>query len=315
MSESASVSGAVSVVIPVLNAEGYLPALLDAIFSQESPGVEEVVLVDSMSTDRTREIAGGYPRVRVIPIENFSHGRARNIGAQACHTPFVVLMTQDALPRDAEWLKRLLEPFSDERVAATYSRQVPREDANPMEQYFLRTHFPPGPAVQRSREGDETLGLRDVFFSNVSAALRRDLLLEYPFDESLIMSEDQQVSRDLLHAGYAIVYAPESVVVHSHNYTLPVVFKRYFDSVYSLTLIFPRHDMGTSASMGLSYLLKEALYMVRHHPLHVPHYVLYTFMKACGTVAGHFADKMPNWLLRRVSLHSYHWGQATARET
>lgn len=300
---------AVSVVIPVLNAAGHLPDLIEAIFSQQPVAPLELVLVDSNSTDATRTIAASHEKVRVIPIANFSHGRARNLGAREARGEFVVLMTQDARPRDADWLRALLEPFADPKVAATYSRQVPRPDANPMERYFLETHFPAGEAVTRGGDDKEDLTLGDVFFSNVSAALRKELLMKFPFDETLIMSEDQQVSRDLLNAGYRIVYQPSSVVIHSHNYTLPTVFRRYFDSVYSLTLIFPRHDMGTSASMGLRYLGREAVHIARNHPLTLPHYILYTIMKAAGTVAGHFAPHMPRGLLRRLSLHSYHWAE------
>jgi rhamnosyltransferase len=302
----------VSVVIPVLNAEPYFPELLDALLAQEPVPPLEIILVDSMSTDRTRDIASTYEQVTIIPIENFSHGRARNVGARAARGEIIALMTQDALPRDNTWLARLVEPFADEKVCGVCSRQVPRPDASPMEQYFLHTHFPPGEPVRRAKQEGKPLTLEDVFFSNVAAAVRRELLLQLPFDETLIMSEDQQMSRDMLEAGYAVVYQPESVVIHSHNYTLPVVFRRYFDSVYSLTVIFPRHDMGTSASMGLSYLWKEVVYMFRHHPTKIFHYLLYTMMKTLGTVAGHFADRMPNWMLKRLSLHSYHWREQVA---
>jgi len=296
-----------SVVIPVLNAAPYLPRLLRALFAQQPNPPREVVLVDSMSTDETRAIAASHKRVQLVPIQRFSHGRARNLGARVASGEIIVLMTQDALPQDASWLANLLEPFADDRVAATYSRQVPREDANPMERYFLQTHFPDGAPVRREKTGDEALTLEKVFFSNVSGAIRRDLLLRYPFDETLIMSEDQQVSRDLMEAGYAVVYRPDSVVIHSHNYTLPVVFRRYFDSVYSLTLIFPRHGVKTSANMGLTYLGKEMAYMCKHYPARIPRYFLYTFMKTAGTLAGHFAHRMPRPLLRRLSLHRYHW--------
>ncbi len=296
-----------SVVIPVLNAEAYLETLLQAIFSQEPVAPADVVLVDSMSTDGTRAIAARYDRVRVVDMPNFSHGKARNVGVREAKGDFVILMTQDALPRDDTWLRTLLLPFEDASVAGVYSRQVPYPDASPMERYFLQTHFPSGPAHRRERTKDAPLTFEDVFFSNVSAAFRREALLDHPFDETLIMSEDQQVSRDLLMAGYAVVYQPASVVIHSHNYTLPVVFKRYFDSVYSLTIVFPKHDMGASASMGLSYLFREAKFILLKHPLWLPYYLAYTFMKATGTIAGHFADRMPRWMLRRLSLHHYHW--------
>ena len=302
---------AVSVVIPVLNAEKYLPALLDAIFAQQPRAPEEVVLVDSMSKDRTVEIAQRYPNVRVIPVAKFSHGGARNLGVREAKGDVVVLMTQDALPRDGSWLRQLLQPLENPRVAATYSRQVPYPDASPMEQYFLATHFPEEPAV-RGGEGEHA-SLHSVFFSNVSAALRRDLLLRYPFDETLIMSEDQQVSRDLIKAGYTVVYQPGSVVTHSHNYSLSVCFRRYFDSVYSLTVIFPRHDMGTSASMGFRYLWQEFRFMLTRHPGWLPYYFLYTLAKTTGTLAGHFAERLPRSWARRMSLHRYHWSEAPGK--
>lgn len=296
----------ISVVIPVLNAEPYLERLLPAILAQQPVAPDEILLLDSMSKDRTREIAARFERVRVIPVEKFSHGGTRNLGAQEATGGIVVLMTQDAIPQDTNWLAELIKPFADPNVAATYSRQVPYPEANPMERYFLFTHFPPGESVRREGGGGE-LGLGHVFFSNVAAALRRDLLLKYPFETTLIMSEDQQVSRDLIRAGYSVVYQPASVVIHSHNYTLGVVFRRYFDSVYSLTQIFPKHDMGTSASMGFTYLFREIGHMLRHHPLWFPYYVLYTAAKTAGTLAGHFAEKMPRSWARRMSLHRYYW--------
>jgi rhamnosyltransferase len=297
----------ISVVIPVLNAGKYLPTLLPAILGQKPVAPGEIILVDSMSKDETREVAARFPEVRVVPIEKFSHGGARNLGAREARGEIVVLMTQDALPQDETWLAKLLAPMSDPKVAATYSRQVPYPDASPMERYFLHTHFPPGPAVKREKQGDETLHLGNVFFSNVAAALRRDLLLKFPFDETLIMSEDQQVSRDLLHAGYSVVYAPDSIVTHSHNYSLGTVFRRYFDSVYSLTVIFKEHDMGTSASMGFRYLGQEAWHMLSRHPLWLPYYFCYTVMKTTGTLAGHFAEKLPRGMVKKLSMHAYHW--------
>ncbi len=296
----------VSVVIPVLNAEAYLDRLLAALFSQKPAAPAEIVLVDSNSQDRTREIAAKFPAVRVVPAGKFTHGGARNLGAREAKGDIVVLMTQDALPQDETWLAKLLAPLADPKVAATYSRQTPYPDANPMERYFLFTHFPPGDAVRREqREGD--LGLGNVFFSNVAAAIRRDLLLKFPFDEKIIMSEDQQLSRDLIKAGYTVVYQPESVVIHSHNYSLPICFRRYFDSIYSLTQIFPKHDMGESASMGFRYLFREVWHMARHYPAWLPYYLCYTACKSAGTLMGHFAGRMPRAWAKKMSLHRYYW--------
>ena len=153
----------------------------------------------------------------------------------------------------------------------------------------------------------EPATLENVFFSNVSAAVRRSILLEFPFDEELIMSEDQQFSRDVINAGYAVAYAADSVVIHSHNYTLKAAFQRYFDSVYSLTTIFPSHGIGTSTAMGADYLRKEMRFVLRNYPRKFPYYLCYNLAKIAATILAHFASYLPKFLLRRLSQHSYHW--------
>jgi len=296
----------VSVVIPVLNAGGYLEELFDTILSQEPTVPDEIILVDSNSTDNTREIAARYDCVRVLPIENFSHGRARNMGARETRGDVVVLLTQDALPQGNDWLGTLLAPLTDDTVAATFSRQVPRPDANPMERYYLARQFSGGSPVRRQKRGKK-LRFPDVFFSNVSAAIRRDLLLRFPFDENLIMTEDQQFARDVLEAGYATVYEPASVVRHSHNYPLRDIFRRYFDSAYSFSVILPHLGVLDHMQVGSGTLLREMAHMIRRHPLVLPHYVCHVVVRSCGSMLGYWAEKMPRPLAERMSLHSYHW--------
>ncbi len=299
-------SPAVSIVIPVLNAAEYLPALLEAIGSQSLPA-EEVILVDSGSGDGTKKIAASRNEVRLLEMDGFTHGKSRNLGASEAKGEVVVFMTQDALPLDSRWLEGLLGPLDDPRNGAAYSRQVPREGATPMEQFFLLTRFPGEGRVQRKGRGAGELTLEDVFFSNVSSAARKAILERFPFDEALIMSEDQKFSKDLIEEGFSVVYAPESVVRHSHAYSLTDVFRRYFDSVHSLDEIFPSHTMGTSAAMGFSYLRKEFRHIASRHPKWLPYYFLYTLSKTMGTVAGHWAPWIPRPVLRRISLHGYHW--------
>ena len=121
----------VSVVIPVLNAAPYLSDLFAAFARQDPCPPDEVILVDSGSTDGTAALAARAPGVRVVPIERFSHGRSRNLGARAAAGEIVVFLSQDALPADERWLAELVAAFDDPRVAAAYSRQIPRPDRFP----------------------------------------------------------------------------------------------------------------------------------------------------------------------------------------
>ena len=218
----------------------------------------------------------------------------------------IVLMTQDALPLDNSWLAALIGPLQRGEACAAYSRQVPKEGATAMECCFLETNFPPGEVEVRRKTGDDpTYG--SSFFSNVSSAIKRSVLLEHPFDETLIMSEDRQFSRDLMNAGHALAYVPSSVVIHSHAYKLTQVFKRYFDSICALREIFPEHGVGTTAVTGLPYLWREFCYVLSKYPGQIPYYILYVAAKAGGTIAGHCVNCLPRGLARRLSLHAYHW--------
>jgi rhamnosyltransferase len=298
-----------SIVIPTLNPGKNLLSLFNALLIQKPFPPQELVIIDSGSSDNCIERIQNNKeiKVKIVKISHFSHSAARNLGVKEASGEIIVLMTQDALPYNENWLYNMLMHFSDQKVAAVFSRQVPYKNAPPTEQFFLNYHFPDGATVRRSKPANGELNFSNVFFSNVSAAIRRALLLKYPFDESLIMSEDQQIARDFLNAGYDIIYEPSSIVQHSHNYTLITAFRRYFDSVYSLSKIFNKHNVQVSARIGIRYLKQEFAFIAKKHPLYLPYYLLYTLAKASGTFTGHYAEKMPLWLVRKLSLHSYHW--------
>jgi len=75
----------ISIVIPVYNGEETLKLCLDAIQALTIPvGMNaEVLLINDGSTDRTKEIASGYPNVRIIDLEkNMGRVVARETGAR-----------------------------------------------------------------------------------------------------------------------------------------------------------------------------------------------------------------------------------------
>lgn len=299
----------VSIVIPTLNAARYLKSLLRKIAEQSGPFCIEVIIVDSSSDDDTASIARSFPFVRFIniPRAEFTHGRGRNLGVSHAQGKYVAFLSQDALPQDESWLTELLRPLIDDpSIAGAFSRQVPYAAASPMERFFLKSCFPDSGQRIRKAQEDSKLSLQDVFYSNVSSAARRTILQRFPFDEQLIMSEDQAFARDLLRAGYATAYQPGSVVVHSHQYSHWRLFQRYFDSAYSLRCIFGQNWTET-VNMGKSILREEMSYMLKHHPMHLPRYLCYLAAKITGTAAGLNAHKLPYFLKKNLSLHRGYW--------
>jgi O-antigen biosynthesis protein len=218
----------VSVVVPVKDGERYLEELLEALAREE---VEEILVIDSGSTDHTLEIvrAAGVQLLEIDPRE-FGHGRTRNLGAERTSGELICFLTQDATPCQG-WLAAYLEAFElDERVGAAYGPHLARPDTSPMIARELTEFFagfsPDGqPVVQRP--GGQT------FLSNVNACYARACWEEIRFRD-VAYSEDQAFGSDLLEAGWSKVYHPGAAVLHAHDYGAVEFMRRYFDEYRGL---------------------------------------------------------------------------------
>lgn len=219
----------VSVVIPVKDGERYLAELLSALASE---GPDEVLVIDSGSTDRSLEIvraAGGVELLEIEPHE-FGHGRTRNLGAERTSGELICFLTQDATPVPG-WLDGYRAAFAlDERVGVAYGPHRSRPDTSPMIarelEQFMAT-FGPDDAPTVQRPGDPT------FLSNVNACYRRACWEELRFRD-VPYSEDQAFGRDALAAGWLKVYQPASAVLHAHDYGAIEFMRRYFDEYRGL---------------------------------------------------------------------------------
>ena len=102
----------VSLVIPTLNAEGDIEGLLNRIYRQ-TRRPDEVIVVDSSSSDRTVDIVKTFEWVRLISIERseFNHGLTRDMALRESIGDIVCFMTQDAVPLTNSTLRTLLPPF------------------------------------------------------------------------------------------------------------------------------------------------------------------------------------------------------------
>jgi len=237
----------VSIVILTKNAAAYLPETLPAIFSQQVDFDYEVLAIDSGSQDGSLELLSRYPvRVVQIPPESFNHGETRNLGAKSASpdSEFVVFLSHDALPANSSWLKCLVSPLlNDPQVAGAFSRHIPRPGANGsvIRQLVQLTQSGGSKRLVKmmpaSEEEFETNKFYLVFFSNTSSVLRKSAWEKYPFPKA-DFAEDALWSEQVLRAGYKIVFEPESVIKHSHNYSLVEQFRQNVDHAYAMNQLF-----------------------------------------------------------------------------
>ena len=300
----------VSIILLTKNGEKHIRSVLEGLYRQRMIDRAEVLMIDSGSSDATLTIAASFPvqLTRIAP-EEFGHGRTRNLGARLARGEFLVFLPQDATPVGASWLETLLRPFDDPAVAGVYGRQVARADASAMETHFLRTTYPAQPEVKRL---DRTRGvsLAQCFFSTVGGAIRASLWKAHPFDESVIMSEDQAWSKQILLAGHAIVYQPEAEMLHSHGYGIADVFRRNFDSGFSVRQIFAGKT-GISFAQALGHLAREATFVLRSgRPGDVLRFPFYESARHLGFWLGMNAEMLPLRMRKACGNLGYFWDRA-----
>lgn len=308
--------GEVSIVILTKNAGPDMGGVLQAISEQEADFSCETIVIDSGSEDETLEIAKKYStRFYQIKPEEFHHSLTRNLGVSLSRGKYVVFLTQDACPASRKWLKNLLRNFSEPDVVAVYGRHLPRADASLTRRFALSWLYPDRRVVTQI-SGQKPADYRQTAFSNVNSAVRKELLLQFPFPEELIMGEDRWLAKQLLENGHKLVYDPEAAVFHSHNYRLWVEFQRYFDIGVSFATIWNSNleqKEGTRAMVKewLAYLFCEAKFLVAQGAwASVPYAFAYELTKMTGFNLGKRAGSLPVSIKKRLSMGKHFWDQA-----
>ena len=208
----------ISVLMRSHNDISFIRKTVEALLSQDLDEPVEILSCDDHSTDGTGEYLASLPHIRRIapPPGRYVPGRTLNYMVSQAQGEYIVFNNGDAIPQHKEYLKNLVSPLKDAGVDCVFGNQIPRKDA------FL--------VVRKDYErafGDGSISCRwHKFFSLVSSGFRKEDLLRHPFDETFQYSEDSQwVNR----RDVKIVYVPDAVVEHSHNYTLTEVEKRFYN--------------------------------------------------------------------------------------
>lgn len=275
-----------SILIPTRQPGPQIETVLDSIFEQRAACAFEVVIVDSGSSADDLERMRRFPvRLEEIKPFEFGHGRTRNLLGQLARGEVLLYLSQDAQPASPDWLATLVRAVEQPNVAGAYARQIPRPDADPFIRYFLEVTYGPR-AARRRLNNSRQLRLADIFFSNVSSALRRDVWTRIPFRDDAVMSEDQYWAHDALCAGYEVVYEPTAQVFHSHNYSLRSLYARNWLSGASLRGLIA-DTRSAVLRRGLAYVAAEALWLARRgYGAALPYLLIYEATRSFGFACG-----------------------------
>ena len=238
-----------SLVIPTWNGGPLLGRVLEAVDRQPHAVDLERIAIDSGSTDGSVEtlLKHGFD-VEHIPQREFSHGGTRDRAIEKARGDVVVLLTQDALPADEQWLDALLSAYADPSVGAAYCKQIPRDDCNPFIAHRIAewTAGRSEKVVQKACTREEFEGLEPMqrlqrcAYDNVAGSVRRAAWTEHRFGHHPF-GEDVAFGKKLILGGWDIVFEPGAAVVHSHNRSPQAEGKRIFCDHANLRGLFGVH--------------------------------------------------------------------------
>ena len=224
----------VSIIIRCFNEQKHIGKLLFGIKTQHFDGDVEVLVVDSGSTDDTVAIAGKHgAKIVSIAPEEFSFGRALNMGCAAASGELLVFASAHVYPLYDDWLATLTKPFRSEKTALCYGRQRGGDGTKFSEEQVFRQWFP-----ETSTAVQET-----PFCNNANCAIRRDLWKRFPYDEMLTGLEDIDWARRVQKDGYHIAYSAEAAVAHIHEESFRQTLNRYRREAIALKRIDPEQNM------------------------------------------------------------------------
>lgn len=252
----------ISVIIPVKNGSQTLEKCLQSIRKQTCANEIEIIILDSQSTDNSRDIAALYGAMVIeVKKQDFNHGLTRNLGVKYASGELLFFTVQDAFMADEHNLENMKTHFrNDTAIMAVCGQQaVPwgEMDKNPV-LWFKRYSYPQTVVRNLSKEeflslpGDKQLDL--CRWDNVNAMYSKFALINIPFRETNYC-EDLLWAKDALSSGYKILIDTSLLVYHYHH----MYFLYTFKATFILDFYFYKH-FGISPSIAFSPLsiLKSA---------------------------------------------------------
>ena len=170
----------------------------------------------------------------------------------------------------------------DPQTAAAFGRQIPRPDCRAV--YACD--------YERCFGANRESGRWDHFFSMASSGLRKDVWAKRGFLEKMQYSEDDEYTRWCRAQGYRVVYIPESVAMHSHDYSPRQAYQRSFGEGRALAAVWSgqRTDFNFRQTVLLGWLndaRRDLSFCVRARRLSEwPHALLIRWRQRCARWAG-----------------------------
>jgi GT2 family glycosyltransferase len=284
-----------SVIIPTHNRPQALSACLDALAASTPSGAafEVIVVDDGGAIDPAPVVTHAAKRLAITLLSRPHRGPAvaRNTGAAAARGHYLAFTDDDCLPAH-DWLQRLAKRCSRHSEAAVGGRTLNALPDNPFAaasqtlNHYLYEFYLGG-----RREGG-------FFATNNLAVPRAGFLALGGFDSKFVTAaaEDREFCARWRSRGFQLVYAPEVIVHHAHNLTLPAFVRQHFGygrGAHHYHQARVLHGHKPPRLEPLLFYRHMLGYPFRHHPPHQAPLLSALLALAQGAYAlGYFAERL-----------------------
>lgn len=304
----------VDVVIPVYKPDKKLDRLICRLLKQ-SILPNKIILMHTVVNGLEGELEerfGHLEKIKIVPLnkEEFDHGETRNQGASLSHTPYILFLTQDAIPATPFLIERMKDDFVDPLVGAVYGRQLAGDRAGIVEQYTRMFNYP-DQSRKKSKEDLPQLGIKAFYCSNVCCMYRRDIFEELGgFVSKTIFNEDMIFAYHILDAGYKIYYEAKAKVLHFHQYTYKQQFQRNFDLAVSQKQHEEIFSQVKSESEGIRLVADTMKYLIRERKyIWIFDLLCQSFCKYSGYKLGYQYKRLPKRVILKCTMNPQYWAK------
>lgn len=231
----------VSIVIPCRNEEKYIGRCLDSLISHDYPKERlEIIVVDGLSNDGTREIlkkyCNDYPFIRMVDNRNKVAPSAMNIGIKESRGDLIIIASAHAVYDKnfvSESVKHILESGVD--CVGGVCVTLPGAETLVARAIALALSHPFGVGNALFRIGSD----KPRFVDTVPfGCYKREVFSKFGlFDEDLIRNQDDELNMRIIKNGGKILLVPKIISYYYARDSLEKLAKMYYQYGYFKPLV------------------------------------------------------------------------------
>jgi len=210
----------ISVIIRNKNEERWIGHCIQSCLEKFSS--PEIIVINHKSEDDSIEIVNSfrhdpslkpslknYCDVKVINIDNYSPGRAINLGVKHSSKKYICVLSAHSVIKQID-SKYLLSSLK--RYPCVFGKQIPIYRGKKITPRYIWSHFVDSDEINMySRLEDR------YFLHNAFSFYQKDILINIPFDENLTGKEDRLWAMALVKEGKSFFYSPKFSVYHYYT--------------------------------------------------------------------------------------------------